>query len=850
VATVTRSRPLPGPAQPPDSGSGTSTGRQRRWKSPGATTANAAIATLALTTLTLAGVFSLNRLFVNRSFAGPVLVVAVGAHAVAWLGRRQGWPPIVATSLSLVALVFLTSWAVLPASTTFGLPLLGTLHAAGRALHHATTDFHQVTAPAPVTQGFVLVAACGVGILATLADWAAFRMRATLEATVPSFALFIFCAAIGSRSSRTAAVVVEVSALIAFVVIHQATVDQETSAWFANRTDGALSSSVSSGAVIGLAALVVALNLGFRLPGATHRGVIAWRASDNGSTGTRSTLSPLVDLRGRLLHPNPNPVFTVASTQPEYWRETALDSFNGTDWNALSTYHSVGNSLGGGSTPTVGGQRIEQDFSIAQLNAPWLPAAYRPINVGGIKGITYDPQSGSLISEKNTLAGVTYHVTSLISQGEGETSRLQQAPPVAKGPADRYLALPALHSAVVDLAHQIVAGRTTDYDKAVALQDFLRDPAHFTYTLAYDYTGPSPLDNFLLTAHQGYCQQFAGAFAVLARVVGLPTRLAVGWTWGEEIAAGKYQVTDQDAHTWPEVYFTGVGWVAFEPTPGRGIPGAQNYTGVAPAQAGAESPAPTGAATTLPATTTGNGASRATTTSSIPGASSATTRKHHGNPWLRALLWLAPILAGVALLAGFTIVLRWLQKVSTRDRLVSQAAELESEHSNAATDRFARFRRDWSAEGSTLARTWARRLKAIVLLGWLVPILSGRNRPGPLRPEVVTRAELLLTWAEVLDLLSWWGIRRLPSETYRELAHRAAIELRGPLSLEPTAVDALLRLAESATKAEFGLGSLTPQEAQLAAADLTLVKRALMRSATAKQRLRLAVDPRLTVKVR
>jgi transglutaminase-like putative cysteine protease len=846
TATVTRGRPLP------DSPGRPSAQRPERSRRPtrDATAGNDAIATVALTALTLAGVFSLTRLFIDRSFAGPVILMALGAHAIAWFGRRQGWPSIVATSLSLVGLVVLASWTVLPSSTTFGLPLLGTFHAAQQAVHHATVDFHQVTAPAPVTQGFVLLAVCGVGILATLADWAAFRMRATLEATVPSFALFIFCAAIGGRSTRTAAVVVEVAALIAFVVVHQASVDQETSAWFANRTDGALKSAVATGAVIGLAALVVALNLGFRLPGATHKGIIAWRASDNGSGGTRSTLSPLVDLRGRLLHPSPNPVFTVASSQPEYWRETALDSFNGTDWNALSTYHSVGASLGGGSTPTVGGEKVEQDFNIAELNSPWLPAAYRPINVSGVKGVTYDPQSGSLISDTNTLAGVTYHVTSLISKGDAEAARLQAASPTAKGTADRYLALPSLHSQVTDLAHQIVAGKTTDYDKALALQNYLRDPSHFTYTLNYDYAGPNPLDHFLFSARQGYCQQFAGAFAVLARVVGLPTRLAVGWTWGNEVSPGSYRVTDQDAHTWPEVYFSGVGWVAFEPTPGRGIPGAQNYTGVAAAQSGVDPSNAAGAATTVPAATAVDPGPRATTTSTIPSGANATTHKHHRNGWLQALLWLLPVLAGAALLAGFTIALRWLQKVATNDRLVSQAAELESENLNTPRDRFARFRNEWSAEGLSAARTLARRLKAIVLLGWLVPILPWRPRPGPLRPEVVTRAELLLTWTELLGLLSWWGVRRQPAETYRELAHRAAIELRVPLGMEPNAVAALLHLAESATKAEFGLGSLTTEESEIAATHLAAIKRALLGSATAAQRLRLAVDPRLTVKAR
>ncbi|MDQ1371019.1 MAG: hypothetical protein QOF20_3372 [Acidimicrobiaceae bacterium] len=851
TATATRGRaPVSGADSLTTTPIGPGRADRRGFQFPGATAGNDAIATIALATLTLAGVFSLTRLFVGHSFVGPVLAVAVGAHAMAWFCRRQGWPPLVAVLVTLATLVLLASWTVLPGSTTYGLPLLGTIRATGHALHQAALDFHRVTAPAPATEGFVLVTVFSVGILAVLADWAAFRMRATLEATVPSFALFIFCAAIGSRGSRTASVVVEVAALIAFVVIHQATMDQETSAWFANRTEGALRSAISAGAVIGLAALVVALNLGFRLPGATHKGVISWRASDGAGTGTRSTQSPLVDLRGRLMHPSPNPVFTVTSSQPEYWRQTALDSFDGNDWNALSTYHSVGGQLDGGSTPTVGGQRVDQDFEINDLNSPWLPAAYRPVAVNGIKGITYDSQSGSLISDNNTLTGVSYHVTSLVSQGESEVARLEAAPPTVKGSVERYLQLPPLHSAVTDLAHQIVAGKTTEYDKAVALQNYLRDPARFTYTLAYDYRGPNPLDHFLFTAQQGYCQQFAGSFAVLARIVGLPTRLAVGWTWGDEIGPGIYRVSDQLAHTWPEVYFTGVGWVPFEPTPSRGIPGAQNYTGVAPAEAGANAPLPAASATTVPAAAPVSPGSRATTTSSIPKDSASTAAKHRGNALLRGLVWLGAVLAGFALLFGLVVALRWLHGVATRDRVVSQAAELESDGDHEAQDRFARFRKDWAAEGLTAAGTFARRLKAVLTLGWLLPILPWRGRPAPLRPEVVTRAELLLTWSELLDLLAWWGVRRLPSETYRELAHRAAIELRGPLSLEPTAVHALLELADAATKAEFGLGSLTEVEAHDAAVELSAVKRALLGSATKPQRLRLAVDPRFSVKSR
>jgi hypothetical protein len=204
----------------------------------------------------------------------------------------------------------------------------------------------------------------------------------------------------------------------------------------------------------------------------------------------------------------------------------------------------------------------------------------------------------------------------------------------------------------------------------------------------------------------------------------------------------------------------------------------------------------------------------------------------------------------LALLLGIVIALRWLQSVATRDRVISQAADLESEGTDDGQDRFSRFRRDWATEGMSAGGALMRRLKAVVLLGWLLPILPWRARPAPLRPEVVARAELLLTWSEMVDLLAWWGVRRLPSETYRELAHRGGIELRGPLSYEANAVHALIELADAGTKAEFGFGSMSTEESEEAAANLAVVKRALLGSASSAQRLRLAVDPRLSVKVR
>ena len=118
----------------------------------------------------------------------------------------------------------------------------------------------------------------------------------------------------------------------------------------------------------------------------------------------------------------------------------------------------------------------------------------------------------------------------------------------------------------------------------VALQDWFR--SEFTYsTDVPDGHGNSAIESFL-EDRVGYCEQFAGTFAAMARSLGIPARVAVGFTQGQLQDDGAYLVLGRNAHAWPEVWFDGYGWVPFEPTPGRGMPGAEAYTGVPPQQDG------------------------------------------------------------------------------------------------------------------------------------------------------------------------------------------------------------------------------------------------------------------------
>ena len=843
-------------ARPPAGGAAPSSGAHA---APPADFEADAAATIALTLLTLAGVFSLGRLFVSHSYVAPVVTVAIAMHAVAWACRRQRLRGVTTALISIGALILVVTWVVLPETTSFGLPLGSTWHAVHLALQEARTDFRSVTAPAPVTRGFELVTAATVGILALLADWAAFRMRTTLEAVIPSFTLFVFSASLGTHQHRTQAIFIELAAILAFVVVHQATVDRESSAWFANRTDGVLGSVAKAGLVIGVVALVLTVNLSFRLPGSQSRALIAWRAADRAS-GTRNALSPLVDIRSRILDHNGTEAFTVKSNAPSYWRIMALDSFDGTDWTSNNTYGSVRHGLPRESTSTPSGARVEQDFTIEQLTQAWLPAAYQPARIDGITGVSYDPQSGSLLYDHDTTPGLTYHVTSVLNVGQLDAAKLEKAGAAPSGPSlEQYLKLPLsrISPQVVDLARRIAGSKTTEYDKAIALQNYLRSDL-FQYNENFDprATGSDALDYFLFTSRQGYCQQFAGAYAVLARLVGLPTRLAVGWTWGDQDNAGVWHVRLDQAHTWPEVYFSGIGWVPFEPTSSRGIPNAQAYTGVPAEQAGSSLP---GGSSALPSSTTptttapGQAPGRPNIPKNELGNQGAGVSRHSHRRSAAATIgiWLLAGLVLVLIWAVAMVVMAWVVRRIRRRVLLADAAAVESGAPLFQPPKSRFWWSRWLAQSEARTRaepSTGRRgnLKRAVSMEWLRPLVWWRS-PPPADEAVVFRAEALLAWAEATELLTWWGVRRRPSETYLEYGRRAVEGLRLPLSFDPDASRAVLGLARAGTMAEFSAQPISPAEASQTAEALAALKRALISCAPALQKARFVLDPRVTL---
>lgn len=256
------------------------------------------------------------------------------------------------------------------------------------------------------------------------------------------------------------------------------------------------------------------------------------------------------------------------------WRGVTLNSFNGRRWfNDNSDRISV---------PPEGYQRfvipppsgwehrphrpLRYRILRAALSTDVLFAAAEPRELSGVHLLSVD-ETGSLHNPQNLSVPFAYDVVS--DTGQPSPQELRKSPTQYPNEIRLvYLRLPhTLDARVSELAGSLTASAANNYDRAMAIQSYLRN--HFQYTLDPPEIEPAdPVGSFLFRSKSGYCEYFAAAMAVMLRTLNVPSRLVNGFQTGSYNRLGKdFVVRARDAHSWVEVYFTGYGWVSFDPTP-------------------------------------------------------------------------------------------------------------------------------------------------------------------------------------------------------------------------------------------------------------------------------------------
>lgn len=227
--------------------------------------------------------------------------------------------------------------------------------------------------------------------------------------------------------------------------------------------------------------------------------------------------------------------------------------------------------------------------------------------LSGHEIVPYFSPASEVFGTRSLAFGDSYTFTGL--RLSGDTPGIREAVLAAAHHSDAYadtvradyLALPdGVETGVYALAGQITQDAQTDFDRAAALCAYLRSA--YPYTLAQNVppAGRDFVSWFLLDEQQGYCTSFATAMAVMARMVGLPARYIEGYAAVPD-SDSVARVTQQQAHAWVEIYFSGFGWLPFDPTPGTNDAGGMLPSDDPEGDSPTPSPSPTATPTPSPA---------------------------------------------------------------------------------------------------------------------------------------------------------------------------------------------------------------------------------------------------------
>lgn len=451
--------------------------------------------------------------------------------------------------------------------------------------------------------------------------------------------------------------------------------------------DGERSSfSVRTGAIgntavaLGAAAIALAVLVPAAVP------TMSMSVFDGNGPGTREVevKDPMVDLRRDLSRGQDIPLLwvTTPGPRPTYLRLSVLSRFNGSAWTPGDREIPDTQTATGALPPlegvssTVGRKEYKYDVRVGpDFESTWLPTTAQVTRIAAGTDWRYDVNTRDFIAARKgvTTADRTYDFTGaqLTYDPESMNNAVSGAGSVAGIFTD---VPPTLNNEIRRLAASVTADAPTRFQKAQLLQQWFREDGGFRYDVGQvESAGSGGADLMaFLDDRVGYCEQFAASMAIMARVVGIPSRVAVGFLAPEKSTNGSWEFSAHDLHAWPELYFPGSGWVRFEPTPQDRATEVPGYTN-AEFEAVTESPSPSAGRSTELLPDRGESA----------GTDAGTADEDTGSvPWV-------PIVFGVLGLAVVVLLLltpRLVRGARRRRRLAGDVEDLWEELRDSARD--------------------------------------------------------------------------------------------------------------------------------------------------------------------
>lgn len=453
------------------------------------------------------------------------------------------------------------------------------------------------TQPVPDTILFVIFAGLGFWLISVLAGYTMTNGGNFIAAVVPS-GIILFIIQLYDSSVGDTVLILAIFAFLCLLLLGRLTYVNKRIFWKAQRVSYSAESWNDMNIAIPVAAFVLIL-VAWLTP-ATGRPVVAAKIAwenitrpfeklrhdlSNAVTGLKGGVQgTIVDFYGDTLSLGLSastgdnvylrisvPLFGGADRN--YWRVRTYDQYLNNQWQSAGAltepFTSRQSSI---QLPDVQGLANEFVFTTPQQNLSLLVTPANPTWISRPSVMSFSPATDGSVdllmfrADPPILVGEQYVVHAIINNPT--VLQLQQSG--VSYPAwvqDHYLQLPNdLSSQITELARTITADSESPYNKAVAITNYLRSTITYSATVDAPPPGTDPLVWFLFDTRKGFCNYYATAEVILLRSVGVPARMVVGFAQGEYSPPDKYTVLQKDAHAWPEVFFSGIGWVEFEPT--------------------------------------------------------------------------------------------------------------------------------------------------------------------------------------------------------------------------------------------------------------------------------------------
>jgi hypothetical protein len=575
----------PRPPRPPVPASRPAASRPPATAPRDAGTTLAAAAATALGTCALAPVYT-RPAWLPPTWAAIVVVAlsglalrAAGPSLWAWAsGNRQLPARAAAAGVPLVPLGQLAALtclmtALFAPDRAFGgwLPTPGSLRELAGVLTAGSAELREQATPALPLTGLLALTVLLVGMVAVTVDLVAVGGRQPALAGLGL--LVLFCVPVSTVTGDIGVVALAAPAAALALLLWA---DQSRRLGGGSVRAGSRHGAAAPAAAgTALAALAAAVVVGSLVPTLPEGRLASGFGPGGGGEATGTALDAAAALQGQLTLPEPIDLLRMDASvaDPGYLRVVTLDSYD--PENGWTVGNLDGEASVAQAEPLVplpgrrAGRYVEATVTTVAHDDRFLPVLTSPqaVAIADAQSWRFDPATGTVFGREVTTVGASYRVAAVEPQPGEEELRASAPLPEGSPVRERDTALPPLAPEVTDLVTQLTAGAASPYEAVRAIHGHFSRENGFVYSLT---TAPGTSGDDLadfLRLKQGYCEQYAGAMAAMVRAAGIPARVALGYTPGRVQPGGQRLITSDDAHAWVEVYFDGIGWIPFDPTP-------------------------------------------------------------------------------------------------------------------------------------------------------------------------------------------------------------------------------------------------------------------------------------------